>query len=153
MIGQLQVSCARCVRKLLTKSAHQDANGTSPTIPPPMLPAELTKTWALLNLALTLAKSDLTLDSSETSVGSAIMGIDLEILVMLSTVRSRVSALRPTRTIPAAPAWAHAFAIAWYNSVSFDGLSCLWGVGNWLLLYLHRHQWWWWPFLWRTKLD
>ena len=70
------------------------------------------------NLALTLANSDLTLASSDTSVGSAMTGIAWLILEILSTVRLRVSAVRPIRTIPAAPACAQALAIALHSNVS-----------------------------------
>ena len=77
-----------------------------------MLAAQLIKTWALPNLVFTPANSDLTLDSSDTSVGSAMTGTDASILETFLTVRLRVSAVRPTRTIPAAPARAHALAIA-----------------------------------------
>ena len=69
-----------------------------------MVPALLIKTWALPNLVFTWANSDLTLDSSDTSVGSATTGIDASISEILLTVRLRVSVVRPMRTIPAAPA-------------------------------------------------
>lgn len=76
----------------------------SPIMPDAIVAALLIKTWALPNLALTLANSDLTLDSFVTSVGSAMMGIYLLIMIMFSTVRLSVWVVRPTRTIPAAPA-------------------------------------------------
>ena len=76
------------------------------------MPAPLTKTWTLLNFSLILENSDLTADSLVMSVGSAMTVVVLLILEIWSAVRLRVSLERPIRTIPAAPAWAHALAIA-----------------------------------------
>ena len=95
---------------LLTKSRHQRAGSSSPVFPLLKVPALLIRTSARPKCAAMFSYMVFTSFSELMSVLWIRIVVVVDIPLIFSAVALSVDRLRPTRTIPTAPAVAHATA-------------------------------------------